>query len=785
MSHLTKLLILLIFLSSPMLRLSGQTPGICPLYIKLVDAVSGAEVPQFSLAIAEDNKPATPYQSDNSGLIAMLLSDRTNTLVIQYTETDTIILNKKFCNSTIVIPIVNEQNLSEVRVTGFLNESSRKEIPASIGLITNQTINGTDKTSLQNSLNTIPGVSMESRGYGGSQRISIRGSSLRAPFAIRNIKMYVDGIPFTSPDGQSPLELIDAADVSSVEVIKGPAGSVWGSGNGGVLLFKTNHATPGETSVSQSVQAGASGLYRSNTALNIGLKKGGIRISHIYQDNRGYRTQESNHKNQVSISGRHYLNENHSLSHYHNYYNGRWDLPGGLNKNESEADPTQANAFSHRINAGVKRERWMSAIAHRWKMNRYLSLNSSVYLYLTDKINPYGTSAFNSGYKVENANGTGGRMELNYNRQLTKFLSLAIHSGVELQQENYHITEKTISYSGPGSVRYIYDIIYLNEMYFLSSDLRIGNNAYINAGISYNNLRQEITGNTSSGFSYDTDNTLGYKALPRIAVSLRIINEHYLFAGRSFGNSNPTAFEMVDYENNAFNPGLKPEKGMNDEAGIKGVFGNSAISYELSVYQFKLTNAILSYNKIIEGENGTEDLIVLYGNSGSTIQRGLEWAISKKFLQKNSDFNFSIFLNGTIQHYKFNRYAVNGENIEGDQIPGIPVNTINAGVQITAFNKLNADFFLYSNNRIPLTYDNSVKADPLFLTNARLSYDIKFSKATLRIFAGVNNLLNTSYSAFYNLNAPNGRYYNPAPGLNGFGGIELIMKCKPRVSKTE
>ena len=133
-------------------------------------------------------------------------------------------------------PLLIDSLLPIVPVVGFLDSRMSRDVPAPIHVVGKELIGATDQTSLMTAMNSVPGVMMESRGAGGSHRISIRGSALRAPFAVRNVKMYVNGIAFTSPDGQSPLEVMDAADLRSIEVMRGPSGSMWGSGNGGVLL---------------------------------------------------------------------------------------------------------------------------------------------------------------------------------------------------------------------------------------------------------------------------------------------------------------------------------------------------------------------------------------------------------------------------------------------------------------------------------------------------------------------------------------------------------------------
>ena len=127
-------------------------------------------------------------------------------------------------------------DLGEVVVTGYEGNRSVMETPGAITNVDAALVGGFDEGSLLYGLNTVPGVRIEQRAP-GSYRVAIRGSSLRAPFGVRNVKVYWNGIPFTEPSGSTPLNLLDVINMQEVEVIRGPAGSIYGAGNGGALLL--------------------------------------------------------------------------------------------------------------------------------------------------------------------------------------------------------------------------------------------------------------------------------------------------------------------------------------------------------------------------------------------------------------------------------------------------------------------------------------------------------------------------------------------------------------------
>jgi iron complex outermembrane receptor protein len=148
------------------------------------------------------------------------------------------IMNSKLCilfSLTILSATLSAQQLSqpdssdvlqEVIIKGYEQNRRSIETGASVGTIKQQDLTRFSPGSLVPAINTIPGVRMEERSP-ASYRLSIRGSSLRSPFGVRNVKMYIDGIPFTDAGGNSYLNQLSPNLISSIEVQKGPGGSMY------------------------------------------------------------------------------------------------------------------------------------------------------------------------------------------------------------------------------------------------------------------------------------------------------------------------------------------------------------------------------------------------------------------------------------------------------------------------------------------------------------------------------------------------------------------------------
>jgi iron complex outermembrane receptor protein len=134
--------------------------------------------------------------------------------------------------------------LNEVVVRAYLYNRPMSEVPAAVVTLDQKDLERFNNTSFLPAVNLVPGVRMEERSP-GSYRFSIRGSLLRSPFGVRNVKMYWNGLPLTDGGGNTYLNLLDFNSVTNTEIIKGPGGSLYGAGTGGVVLFTKDPVQPG------------------------------------------------------------------------------------------------------------------------------------------------------------------------------------------------------------------------------------------------------------------------------------------------------------------------------------------------------------------------------------------------------------------------------------------------------------------------------------------------------------------------------------------------------------
>ncbi|RYY20443.1 MAG: Plug domain-containing protein, partial [Chitinophagaceae bacterium] len=180
------------------------------------------------------------------------------------------------------------KRLKEVTITPYFTEQPLIRATGTIGLIDETTLNKQPASSFVAAANTIPGIRMEERSP-GSYRLSIRGSLLRSPFGIRNVKIYYGDFPLTDASGNSYLNAIDVSAVAGMQVLKGPQASIYGANSAGVVLIQPQGSIPDNSLVKVNLEGGSFGSFRENVTLNKQSGKYAFNITQSFQRSDGYR----------------------------------------------------------------------------------------------------------------------------------------------------------------------------------------------------------------------------------------------------------------------------------------------------------------------------------------------------------------------------------------------------------------------------------------------------------------------------------------------------------------
>lgn len=666
------------------------------------------------------------------------------------------------------LPDTSKQ-LNEVIIRAHFSDQPLLKSTSSLGILNSTQLQQQPEQSLVPAFNSIPGIRMEERSP-GSYRLSIRGSLLRSPFGIRNIKMYLDEYALTDAGGNTYLNLLDASTLNGITILKGPEASIFGANTGGVVLIDP-HKTRDSSLISAGITAGSYGLFHQKASVKKQWKNYGFNFNQAYQGSDGYRENSALKRNYANLSQRWQYAKKSQLRSTILFSDLDYETPGGLTKAQAEKDPRMARTATAMFpgavdqHAGIQNKTWFGGVLNESQLSPAIRHVISLFGATTHFKNPFITN-----YEERSENSGGIRTFLEHAIKRNKF-HLTSNLGMESQSTRSEIENHDNIFGKKGNLQSHDKLNALQTFYFAHISANIGSRLTAETGLSLN--RYSYTYHTIAPvMTPKAKKQFDLQWMPRFALS-------YLFreniSGRvsvSKGYSPPTLAE-VRASDNVINTNLQAETGWNYETGFRLNSSNSRIFIDLSVFNFRLQNAIVRRLN----ENDTEYFI----NAGGTRQRGLEAQVVQWIILPNPEkFIRSLQLrNGvTLSDFIFDDYMTGNLDFSKNRLTGVPKNIIISSADLSF--PVGFSLFVQHNytSSIPLNDANSVFAGKYHLVQLKTFWkpQQKDIRSIFQVFAGADNLLNTSYSLGNDLNAVGNRYYNPAAGVNFYGGISVNWK---------
>lgn len=276
--------------------------------------------------------------------------------------------------------------LQEIIVKAFEQNRQLKETPGAISFIGASQLARFSNTSILPVLNTIPGVHMEERSP-GSYRLNIRGSSVRSAFGVRNVKVYWNGIPFTDPGGNTYLNQLAYFNVNSIEVIRGPAGSLYGAGTGGTLLINSQPDTrlPG---ADINYVYGSYQLQNLNAQVRFGEPGHRHVIGYTHQSSNGYRNHTRMRRDIAAWETTVKTGKRQQLQALVLYGDLFYETPGGLTAAEYNTQPRAARPNAGVVQAAIYQRTFLAGLTHNYRISEHLTSTTAVYGAFTAIRNP-------------------------------------------------------------------------------------------------------------------------------------------------------------------------------------------------------------------------------------------------------------------------------------------------------------------------------------------------------------------------------------------------------------
>lgn len=658
------------------------------------------------------------------------------------------------------------KKLPEVVIKAYLSQQPLLTVPAAVGTVSFQQLQMQPGFSLVPAVNTIPGVRMEERSP-GSYRLSIRGSLLRSPFGVRNIKVYMDEFPLTDAGGNTYLNLLDLNSIQNITILRGPDGSLYGANSNGVVLIDPFGNRQVQSTASVGFDAGSYNSYHENIAIKEASKNNQLNINQSWQQSDGYRQNSALKRNFVQASDSWTYGPNGQLKALLFYSDLDYHTPGGLTLSQYLANPKSARPATATLpgaadqHAAVYNKTLFGGISNETFYLPNLKHVFAVYGMHTNFDNPFIT---NEEVRLENTIGLRTYFELSNQQKQTDNVNWNLDLGTEIQQTKSTINNYDNNKGERGNLQTASNILTKQSFYFTRFAATFIKKIHVETALSLNNYQYDFTDVGSAA----GNNHFKPVLMPRVALSYQVTHDFAWRATVSRGYSTPATAE-VRPTSHQINNSLQAEKGWNYEIGLRKQSVNARFNLDASAFYYRLNNAIVRRLN----DDGTE----YYLNAGGTNQAGIETSASFQIIPLNTnDFFRSLSLSNilTISRFRFRDYFNASANYSGNKLTGVP--------NVVSVSQLNANFparlyfFLQHNytSRIPLDDGNKAFSNTYNLIQTKVGWNKNLSRKTsLNVFAGIDNLLNQHYSLGNDLNAVGLRYYNAAPLRNWFAGVHV------------
>ena len=480
--------------------------------------------------------------------------------------------------------------LAPLLITAPRTSTRWLSMPAAVSVVDVADAPGEQRLALDSLLARVPGVfSLNRYNLAQGLRPAIRGFGARGNFGVRGIRVLVDGVPLTMPDGQTELDGLDLGLVERMEVLRGPASVQYGNAAGGVLAIETREP-PALPSMQLDVSTASLGYQRIRA--EIGGSAGNLGALLAVNSTRldGYREHSRAHTNSLTGKLRWYAPTGRLRLNF-NAIDNRAEDPGALTAAQVETDRRQPAANNLRFDADefIRQQRlglvWdgYAAGSDQYQLRSYLGQREFG--------NRLGFATSGQTTFERYFSGVGG--QYSHHRALAG-LPHKITTGFDLeaQRDDRRRYDNLLGERGP--LRQQQDESALSQGLFIEDQLDLSDSWQATLGVRYDHVRLAV----DDGYLADRRDDSGSRSLEdwsySAGLSYRLTPQQSLYARLASSFETPTVNELASPQGAGFNAVLQPAQALSRELGIKGEW--PALRYALALYRIDLEDELLAFS---------------------------------------------------------------------------------------------------------------------------------------------------------------------------------------------
>lgn len=563
-------------------------------------------------------------------------------------------------------------------------------------------------------------LALNSDNFAQDIRLSVRGFGARSAFGIRGVRMMIDGIPLTSPDGTTNIDELSVYDIHSTEVLTGGRGTIYGNAGGGAILLRSHEIIDNRWSINSRVTS--LGSY------DVGMKKSVNKENYktYFSLQRQYFNGYRNHSDATTTTfyNKHQVSYNNKLSASYivnGYFSPIGRDAGGLTIEQAETDATMANERNVLFDAGEKVQGGQLAAHHVYAISNNSIVSSTLYAKIRDFD---GKIPSNEGIIDLYRKMVGAIHKLNH--AINENLSIKIGHQYEGQFDDRKTSINSNGVKG--------DLVSARN-----EDLS-NHGVFVSAELTKGKWTLSTQGRYDYGIYNLNDNDFVLQALNgSFAVDYKLskANKVYVIAASTF--ESPT---LNEFAAQAIPNVLEAEVARQLEVGY---------NYKMPKFNFDIKAFVIDLSQtIVAGENPNLPGVTLYNNGGSGFRNGIETSIDL-----NLSENWSFLSSASYNH--FTLQSTNGDTKEQALTPDFKISFLsrytNRWIDVNYLHLFISSMYLNSLNTVKSP--NSLDAQITISTRPSL-----LKGWTIGI--QVNNAYNTMKYSNYRINAAANRYYEIA-----------------------
>lgn len=667
-------------------------------------------------------------------------------------------------------------DLDEVVITGTRLSKRIIDIPYPVQRLNFTSYEYGRKVGADDVLSFVPGMFVQSRYGNHDVRITIRGFGSRSNSGIRGVRILLDDIPESEPDGQTRVEAIDFNSIGRIEIAKGNASSMYTNAPGGVVNF-INDMFFTRSFVSLLNEFGSFGLSKNGFKAGVKTEKYKLLATYSHQKYEGYREHNNELWNILNLVLETTPTEHTRLSILGYYVNGFIKLPGSLTKEEFEENPLQADPRF--VDRDAKRVSSKGRLGLRFNAKFGGKLNNEF------ELTTYGTIKYfertSSQYRIINRYGLGLTARyVNKTRFGTRMNEFSVGTDLLYQPARTEFYANIGGKKGDGINQLLNEKIGNTGFYFSDQFEIITKKLFVLLTGRFDRVTYDLSEETLPS----REDARNFNAFtPKLAFNFKIKPWLSVYTSYGIGFDSPAKNELESLDPGfLYNADLKAQQTKNYELGIKGSKNNwesdffRSFVFEATFFNINLENEIVPYD--VFGE-------VFFRNAAKTTRTGIELG-TRIEIYRNFKFSFAY----TYSHFVYGSYLAKSIEIDstgnihevtkdysGNFAPSIPKNNLNLTLSYSyPFSRKVEGFVKMSYLGISglwVNDANSDQTDAYNLLNTMLGVNMTFGHFEVLVSGGGNNLLDLVYVGFTNTNSAEKRFYEVGAPRNYFVNLNL------------